>query len=178
MNKLYVLIFFFSLMFFSCTEKSEKKKNMTQEDLAKLEKPLEAVNRYLVTKDSEIIQNYAKRRNWEMHQSETGVWYMIYEKTGGEKAIQGKIATINYNVFLLNGTLCYSSDSLGQKSFLIGRGGVESGLEEGILLMKQGEKARLIMPPFKAHGLLGDMKKIPSRAIVLYEIELVKLTDK
>jgi len=84
---------------------------------------------------------------------------------------------LNYRISLLDGTLCYSSDSLGVKEFAIGHGGVESGLEEGILLLKVGDKARFIMPPFKAHGLLGDMKKIPARSIIVYEIELLKLID-
>ena len=178
MNKLFVIIFLLSVFLFSCNEEKTKKRNLTREELKKYEKPLEAANRYLVTLDAERIESYAKRRGWDMQQSETGLWYMIYEKTNGENAIQGKVATINYKVSLLDGTLCYSSDSLGSKTFLIGRGGVESGLEEGILLMRNGEKARLIMPPYKAHGLLGDMKKIPARATVLYEIELIDLSDK
>ena len=172
-----ILMLFLSTLLFSCAEKEDKRKQLTKEDIDKYEKPLEAVNRYLVTLDDERIQNYAKRRNWDMQQSETGLWYMIFENTNGEKAVLGKIATINYNVLLLDGTLCYTSDSLGTKSFLIGKGGVESGLEEGILLMKQGEKARFIMPPYQAHGLLGDMKKIPARSTVLYEIELVNLSN-
>ena len=36
-------------------------------------------NKYLVEKDAEIIGSYAKRRNWDMQTTESGLWYMIYK---------------------------------------------------------------------------------------------------
>jgi len=175
-NRIVPIIFAFLLVFFACNEKKQQKKHMTKKELDKYDKPLEAANRYLATVDAERIESYAKRHNWDMKMTEAGLWYEIYEKGSGPKAEIGQVALLNYKVSLLDGTLCYSSDSLGAKSFAIGHGGVESGLEEGILLLHQGDKARFIMPPFKAHGLLGDMKKIPARSIIVYEIELLKLT--
>ena len=43
--------------------------------------------------------------------------------------------------------------------------------------MHEGDKARFIMPPHLAHGLLGDNHKIPARAIIIYEVELIKLDE-
>jgi FKBP-type peptidyl-prolyl cis-trans isomerase FkpA len=60
----------------------------------------------------------------------------------------------------------------------VGRGGVESGLEEGILLLNEGGRAQFIMPPHLAHGLIGDDNQIPSRSIILYEIEVVEVKNK
>ena len=112
-----------------------------------------------------------------MQMTKTGLFYMIYENGEGEKAQTGKLGTIRYKVSLLDGTLCYSSDSLGLKKFKIGTPGVEPGLNEGILLLKEGDKARFIMAPYLAHGLLGDMERIPPRSIILYEVELVEISD-
>ena len=137
----------------------------------------EAANRYLATVDAERIESFAKRRNWKMQTTKTGLWYMIYEQGSGPKTKSGQLALLNYEISLLDGTLCYSSDSLGAKTFAVGHGGVESGLEEGILLLREGDKARLIMPPHRAHGLLGDMNKIPARSIIVYDIELLKLSE-
>ena len=69
------------------------------------------------------------------------------------------------------------SNSRGTKSFKIGQGGVEKGLEIGILKMREGDKAKFIMPPNLAWGLIGDEKKIPARSIIIYDVELIKLTD-
>ncbi|RLD69157.1 MAG: peptidylprolyl isomerase [Bacteroidetes bacterium] len=178
MNKTYILIFLLavSIVFSNCNDKKKTRKHLTKKELDNYDKSLEAANRYLATLDAERIESFAKRRNWEMESTKTGLWYMIYEKGSGSKSKIGQVALLNYKISLLDGTLCYSSDSLGAKTFAIGHGGVEPGLEEGILLMHQGDKARLIMPPYRAHGLLGDMNKIPARSIIVYEIELLKLS--
>jgi FKBP-type peptidyl-prolyl cis-trans isomerase FkpA len=112
-----------------------------------------------------------------MQTSKTGLWYNIYVHGSGKPALPEKEATIKYNLYLLDGTLCYSSDELGVKKFRIGKGSVESGLDEGVSMLKVGDKARFILPPHLAFGLLGDEKKIPKRSIILYDVELINITD-
>jgi len=133
------------------------------------------VNQQLVEEDAQEIAAYAERCGWQINATESGLWYMIYNNGQGEKASMGKIATMEYTLSLLDGTLCYSSEQFGQIEFHIGQGGVETGLEEGVLLLRVGDKARLIMPPHLAHGLIGDGDCIPRRAIILYDVELVGL---
>ena len=133
-------------------------------------------NRGLVCLDQERIESYAERHHWDMQTSQTGLWYQIYEHGDGDSAQTGLTAHINYSVSLLDGTLCYTSDSTGEKTFRIGKGGVESGLEEAILMMRVGDKGRFIMPPHLAHGLLGDENKIPARSIIVYKVDLINLT--
>lgn len=134
-------------------------------------------NKGLVSLDKERIEAFVKRHNWDMETSKTGLWYQIYEHGTGDSAQSGKVATLNYEVSLLDGTLCYTSDSIGPKRFLIGQGGVESGLEEAILMMRVGDKARFVMPPHLAHGLIGDEDKIPARATIVYKVDLLNLTS-
>ena len=167
-----ILLLFIFL--FSCRHEH---RNITENDYPETRKSLIEVNRLLVKKDSARIAEYIKTRNWDMIQTKTGLWYMIYEKGAGRKSKEGFYATINYNLALLDGTLCYSSDSLGPKRFKIGRGSVESGLEEGILLLKEGDKARFILPPHLAHGLVGDDNRIPARSIIVYDLELLSLDN-
>jgi FKBP-type peptidyl-prolyl cis-trans isomerase FkpA len=162
----------FVIALYSCSgsvEKREVKKDISSKQ------SLEKVNRYLVRTESEDIDNYVKRHGWKMEETGTGLRYWIYEQGTGKQAEKGEIATLNYQTFLINGDLIYSSDELGSKSFKIGKGGVESGLEEAILLMHVGDKAKLVIPSHLAFGLLGDSDKIPARATVVYDIELVSL---
>jgi FKBP-type peptidyl-prolyl cis-trans isomerase len=135
------------------------------------------VNKYLVKKDQTTIANYIARRGWKMQQTQTGLWYMIFQHGEGTKARKGQNISLAYKEYLLDGTLCYSSDSLGIKNFCIGKGNVESGLEEGVLFLREGDKARFILPPHLAFGLLGDEKKIPARAIIIYEMEVIGVKD-
>ena len=149
--------------------------NDEDENLYENQETLIEVNKILVKKDAEKIASLIERQGWNMTETQTGLWYMIYLRGKGIKAHSGMIATINYRISLLDGTECYDSDNSGPRQFKIGQGGVESGLEEGILFMHEGDKARFIMPPHLAHGLLGDNHKIPARAIIIYEVELTKL---
>jgi len=139
------------------------------------EKDLVPVNRFLVKKNEQNIENFIARKGWTMHQTPTGLWYMIYEKGKGEAGSKGKTISFTYNSYLLDGSRCYSSDSLGVKSFKIGNGKVESGLEEAALLLHNGDRARLILPPHLAFGLLGDNNKIPPQSPLLYDLYITDL---
>ena len=112
-------------------------------------------------------------KGWQMQTTGTGLRYMIYERGRGEKAATGKIVTLAYTVSLLDSTVCYSSEQLGHKKFRLGHNDEVRGLEEGVQLMRAGDKARMIMPPHLAHGLTGDGDCIPFRAIILYDVELI-----
>lgn len=167
-------IFIFIIIFFSCNrEKNNEKRFLVKHT----KESLQEVNKLLVDKDTEIIENYIKRRDWNMTVSETGLWYEIYQLGTGPEIKRNDLITYNYSVWLLDGTLCYSSDELGVKSFVAGRGGVESGLEEGVLMLRQGSKARFILPPHLAHGLIGDENRIPARASIIYDIEILKVEE-
>lgn len=148
------------------SDEKEKEKTIFNEKLIK-------INRYLVKEDKERIESYIERHQWNMTMSSTGLFYEITQKGTGDSIKTNDIITLNYEIELLDGTKCYSSDSLGAKEFKVGQGGVEAGLEEGVLLLKVGSKARFIMPPYMAHNLLGDMNKIPPRSIIVYKIEII-----
>lgn len=169
----YVVIAMVALLPFisvGCQQPQDQKKEyrITEEDLIK-------ANRAIVNQDGKTIERYLANSNLVMTKTNTGLWYRINEKGTGANALVGQTVAIKYNVKLLDGTECYKSDSLGVKVFRLGQGGVESGLEEALLLMKRGGKATFILPPHLAHGLTGDNDKIPSRSIIIYEVEIVEL---
>ena len=161
------------LLLFACSGNKDHRPSQTEQ--RETEKALVGANRILVKKDREKIMAYVRRNNLTMKETETGLWYGIERYGFGAPSRQDAIVTIKYRVSLLDGTVCYDSDSLGYKQFRLGKGGVESGLEEGVSLLRVGDKARFIMPPHLAHGLQGDGNRIPARSIILYEVILVKV---
>jgi FKBP-type peptidyl-prolyl cis-trans isomerase len=165
------------LILFGVSCRKSSKNEHTGKNRQEVKQQLEDVNRILIKKDHEVIKGYVKRQGWNMSESPTGLWFEIIQEGTGKKAQAGLTATLNYKVSLLDGALCYDSQNKGPKSFLIGQGNVESGLEEGILLLSEGSKARFIMPPYLAHGLPGDGDKIPARTIIVYEVELLSLSN-
>lgn len=84
---------------------------------------------------------------------------------------------INYKVSLLDGSQVYSSDSTGAMEFQMGKSDVASGLQEGLMLMKEGDKVIFILPSTSAYGLTGDGDKIKHYALVI-DAELISITDK
>ena len=164
------------IFIFGCGRKYNNPQQPNSSNTERLRREISMrVNKEFVEEETEIIKEFISRKKWNMKTTGTGLWYMIYEHSKGEKAATGKIATLEYTLSLLDSTVCYSSAQLGQKSFQLGYGGVESGLEEGVLLLRVGDKARMIMQPHLAHGLIGDNDCIPPRAIILYDVELISV---
>jgi FKBP-type peptidyl-prolyl cis-trans isomerase FkpA len=147
----------------------------TQEQNVAKSKKLVEMNRALIRKDRLRILGYMDRNKLEMKETGTGLWYSISKTAEGKKVGKGDMVNLDYTVSLLDGKKCYTSENGAVKSFVVGQGGVESGLEEGILMMHEGDKATFILPPHLAHGLTGDGNKIPARAIIIYEVELISI---
>lgn len=170
-----LLILLVVTVFNSCGDghtKTTKKTNIHSK--AFQDKLIEA-NKMYVKRENDEIDQYVAHRGWQMTTTGTGLRYMITKKGTGELAVLEKQAKVNYKITLLDGTLCYSSDSTGAKVFVIGKDNVESGLHEGIQLLHVGDKAIFILPSHLAHGLIGDESKIPPHSTVIYDIELIAI---
>lgn len=171
-----VVLMFMMLLLLSCADDrrepvlrpySEVKKEHAAE--------LMRLNRDLVDFDNAMIEKFVERRHWNMDTTGTGLHYQIYHATDGRHAESGMTATFAYKIYMLDGTLLYTSDDDGLRSLVLGHNQDEKGLNEGLLLMRQGEKARLILPPHLAFGVPGDGQRIPHYTILLYDIELTQL---
>lgn len=159
---------FILLLLFSCgEEKKDVPISWTKEDSIEMNKEW--------NQDEEFyIEKYLKRRtNWDMEETGTGLRYMIYELGEGDSAIRGLRAKVDYSVSLLTDEVLYSSKESGPTSFKIDQSAVESGLQEGIKKMRVGDKAIFIIPSHLAHGLVGDMNKVPPLETVVMDIHFI-----
>ena len=173
--KLYLICLLLCLsgIFSGCNSSSTRERN---EPFAKsVEEPLIKANRQAVKVEDQQIEEFLSRYKWEMTETGSGLRYAIYHHGNGEKAVPGKIAVLNYSVRLITGDEIYNSATDGRKEFMIGKGGVESGLEEGILLLRVGDKAKFIIPSHLGFGLLGDQNLVPPKSTLIYDLELIAL---
>ncbi|MEI6173574.1 MAG: FKBP-type peptidyl-prolyl cis-trans isomerase [Bacteroidota bacterium] len=158
-------------VFLSCNESKERPE--TKQTIGMMNDSLIQYNQRIVQEESREIEDFIDRYQWKMSTTTTGLRYMIYTTGKGASAKKGELARINYSVRLLNGDLVYKSDSLAPFEFEIGKRRVPNGLEEGVILMKPGERAKLVVPSYLAFGLAGDQDRVPPRAILVYDIELL-----
>lgn len=157
-------------MLCSCGDRSTGPAEVTRPD----REAIEETNRYLVQKDRERVENYIERHGLEMTMSETGLWYRISKMGEGEVIRPDDIVKIEYDVELLDGTSIYTSDDRGLRDVRIGRSNIETGLDEGLRLLRGGGEALFIIPSYLAYGLLGDGEKIPSRAILVCKVRVLE----
>ncbi|MDO4230060.1 MAG: peptidylprolyl isomerase [Capnocytophaga sp.] len=106
--------------------------------------------------------------------TESGLFYKITHKGDGKKAEAGKQVAVHYTGMLLDKTVFDSSYRRNNPlSFTVGVGQVIAGWDEGILLLREGDKARLVIPSDLAYGSRGAGGVIPPNAPLIFDVELV-----
>ena len=165
-------IVFMFLMFSLVSCKEKPVNNVHGSKPGKIE--MADINKYLVQKDRERIKNYIERKNLKMNESSTGLWYQIIKEGSGKTFAENDKVILDYECSLLDGTKCYSSKDIGPKEVVLGRSDIEQGLNEGLRLLKPGAEAILIIPSYLAYGFVGDRKMIPSRAVIVYNVNILQ----
>ena len=106
----------------------------------------------------------------------SGLQYKDLVVGTGEGARSGATAVVHYTGWLMDGTKFDSSLDRGVPfEFVIGRGQVISGWDEGVGSMNVGGKRELIIPPDLGYGDRGAGSVIPPGATLRFEVELIEL---
>ena len=104
----------------------------------------------------------------------SGLQYTDLKVGGGESARRGSKVTVHYTGWLLDGTKFDSSVDRGVPfEFLLGRGVVIAGWDEGVANMNIGGKRELVIPPNLAYGDNGAGAVIPPGATLKFEVEFL-----
>ena len=113
----------------------------------------------------------------KMTQSASGLRYFIYhqDQPNSQRAKEGQQAIVKLKIGLLDGTTCYQTPELEVERIVIAHSEKESGIHEALMLLGRGDKAKLILPSYLGHGLLGDRMKIPPQSILYIDIQLIDL---
>ena len=109
-------------------------------------------------------------------ETESGLKYFILKDGSGEKPQSGQTVSVHYSGFLIDGTKFDSSyDRDKPLDFVLGKGQVIKGWDEGIALLNVGSKAKFIIPPDLGYGKRGSGRVIPPGATLVFEVELLSI---
>lgn len=169
MNKC-ILIFF---VFVSCRQYNDRP-DPQQTEARKAEYAAE-MNRQLVKEEAEQINGFIGRHHFKMEMTGTGLRYQLYYKgKGTSKPVLHDAVSVSYKRYFLDGELNFETTK--PVAFRLGEGAEIRGLEEGIMMMNEGDSARFIVPSHLAFGLTGDGNTIPPAATLYYDITLHKIS--
>ena len=118
-----------------------------------------------------------KKEEFKAIKTGTGLRILKLKKTRGKKVVAAKKVTVNYTLYLANGKKMKSSQDLGKPIVFDLKNEAKpmiSGLKEGVLTMRVGEKVRLFIP----HAIAFGIKKsgpFPAKSDLVFEIEILKI---
>jgi peptidylprolyl isomerase len=104
----------------------------------------------------------------------SGLQYVDTVVGSGASPVAGKRVTVHYTGTLEDGKKFDSSRDRGQPfGFVIGRGKVIAGWDEGVMGMKVGGRRQLIITPELGYGARGVPGLIPPESTLLFDVELL-----
>ncbi|WP_296637470.1 peptidylprolyl isomerase [Polaribacter sp.] len=122
------------------------------------------------TKQKELLDSVAAGYD----ETESGLRYKILQNGTGKQATKRARVSVHYKGQLLDGTVFDSSYKRKQPiDFNVGVGQVISGWDEGIQLLKVGDKARFVIPSNLGYGAQGAGGVIPPNATLIFDVELM-----
>ncbi len=121
------------------------------------------------------MKDYLRTNRITQQPTESGLIYITVDEGTGPSPETGDTAMVHYKGYLLDGKVFDSSYDRGEPiQVVIGQGGLIEGWLEAIPMMKEGEKAKIIVPWNLAYGK-RQTGPIPAYANLVFELELVEI---
>lgn len=150
MKKLALLILLFPLVFAGCKDQSEK--------------------------DRELILEYISDNNLDALEGAEGLFYVIDSVGTGEQPDLTNQVTVDYEGYLLDGTIFDSSIQRGSPA-TFPLTGVIRGWQLGIPLFREGGSGVLIIPSELAYGNTSPSTLIPRNAVLVFDVNLLEVIE-
>jgi len=126
--------------------------------------------------DDKILQDYFKSKHIKPKKTASGLYYTINKEGKGPHAVTGQTVTMGYKGTFLDGKQFDANMDDNYKvtrpfHFVLGRGQVIQGWDEGVQLLNKGCRATMYLPSGIAYGARGA-GPIPPNAVLIFEVEV------
>jgi peptidylprolyl isomerase len=106
----------------------------------------------------------------------SGLKYVDLEVGDGPKPKNGQTVVVHYTGWLTNGKKFDSSVDRNQPfEFVLGRGQVIKGWDEGVATMRVGGKRKLTIPAGLGYGARGYPGLIPPNSTLIFDVRLLRI---
>ncbi len=123
-----------------------------------------------------LIQDYLNDHQYDVEPLPSGLYFIEMEQGNGAPATEGSTVEVHYTLYNIYGKPLQSSKEMGQTFELqVGVGQVIRGWDEGLQLMREGGKARLIIPSDLAYGASRRGEDIPPYSPLVFDVEMIKV---
>jgi FKBP-type peptidyl-prolyl cis-trans isomerase len=123
-----------------------------------------------------LLKDFLKLTNTTVPPTASGLYYVEKKPGSGRKAENGRTLVVHYTGKTIDGKIFDSSLQRGRPiEFVLGQGQVIKGWDEAFLLMKEGGKARLIIPSDLAYGKQGYSNIILPYSTLEFDVELLEV---
>lgn len=134
------------------------------------------INPSFAVPDDNLFKKYLTKNSITTAQKQASGLYFIptLSNPSGAPAKSGTTVSVLYTGKLLNGTVFDATSQRGNTpfSFIVGSGSTITGFNEGVSLMRKGEKATLLIPSGLAYGANGSSSIAPNTPLI-FDIEVV-----
>jgi len=128
--------------------------------------------------DSILINDWLSFNNLSQDNRDSNgiVWVFTERDSTANRLEPGDSVSVHYRLKLIDNTLIDDSYSRGIPfTFVLGRGEVIKGWDIGLLQFGLKEKGSLLIPSYLAYGRQGSGGEIPPDAVLVFQIEIVKV---
>jgi FKBP-type peptidyl-prolyl cis-trans isomerase FkpA len=127
-----------------------------------------------------ILHQFIQEEKLDVNPLPSGIYFLNLKAGSGKKVEPGDTVTVHYEGRFLNGKFFDSTIKRKQPfQFVYGtEWQVVKGLEEAIGMMREGEKALIILPSELAFGNTGSSNNaIPPFTSLIFEVEILKVSS-
>jgi FKBP-type peptidyl-prolyl cis-trans isomerase FkpA len=128
--------------------------------------------------DEKAIIQYTAKSGLPYKKTYSGIWYHIETQGEGDFAVKDDVVSIQYVGKHLDGKIFGSSAQDGRNfEFPVGGKVAIRALDEVMLLLKKGAKAKFVIPSYLAYGTSGWGDKVPPSTPILFEIDFMDIVS-
>ncbi|MCK5815544.1 MAG: gliding motility-associated peptidyl-prolyl isomerase GldI [Flavobacteriaceae bacterium] len=176
----YSFVTFILFLLISCSN-PEARRPISHHTDSYLKKSIQR-NKQINAFEEEAIKYYIAQDSTNIYSSSTtGYWFRYLERNEELEGVNPKFEDtiiFNYEISDLNNEVLYSYDELGEVTYKIDKENLESGLQDGLKIMREQDEIMFLFPSYKAFGILGDKEKVGMNQSLIYKVKLIKIKSK